>query len=93
MTITFPSLTTERWLLRPISSQDLPFVFQHFSDPAVGRFLLDDDLVTSHAEAQAIIDFFTELRSDTISAPSPGDRATCRKRSNRFSRLALSTCN
>ncbi len=60
MTIIFPNLATDRLLLRPISPQDLAFVFQHFSDPAVGRFLLDDDLVTTHAESQAIIDFFNK---------------------------------
>lgn len=54
----FPVLATERLLLRPIAPDDLEFAYQHFSDPDVGRYLLDDDPVVSHAQAQAIIDFY-----------------------------------
>jgi len=58
MNDTFPELATERILLRPISPSDIAFAFQHFSNPDVGKYLLDDDPVTSLAQAQAIIDFY-----------------------------------
>lgn len=58
MSTIFPELTTERLLLRPLTAGDLDFVFRHFADPDVGRYLLDDDPVTSIDQAQAIVDFY-----------------------------------
>jgi len=55
----FPSLETERLLLRPLSAGDLEFVFQHFSDPDVNRYLLDDEPVATREQAQAIVDFYS----------------------------------
>ncbi len=57
-THTFPTLETDRLFLRPLAQGDLAFVFQHFSDPAVYRYLLDEAPVTTLEEAQAIIDFY-----------------------------------
>lgn len=54
----FPALATERLILRPLSPDDLEFVFQHFATPDVGRYLLDDAPVTTRAQAQAILDFY-----------------------------------
>lgn len=54
-----PSLETERLLLRPLSRHDLEFVFRHFSDPEVNRYLLDEEPVTTREQAQAIIDFYS----------------------------------
>lgn len=54
----FPPLETARLLLRPLVQDDLEFLFRHFSDPQVYRYLLDDDPVTTRAEAQAILDFY-----------------------------------
>ncbi|MBL8093246.1 MAG: GNAT family N-acetyltransferase [Anaerolineales bacterium] len=54
----FPELATDRIRLRPISHADLTFVFEHFSDLDVGKYLLDDDPLTSLEQAQAIIDFY-----------------------------------
>ena len=53
-----PSLETERLLLRPLSALDLEFVFRHFSDPHVSRYLLDEEPLTTREQAQAIIDFY-----------------------------------
>lgn len=54
-----PSLETERLLLRPLSMLDLEFVFRHFSDPEVNRYLLDEEPVTTREQAQSIIDFYS----------------------------------
>ena len=54
----FPTLETERLILRPLAADDLEFVFRHFSDPQVGRYLLDDEPVTTRTQAQAILDFY-----------------------------------
>jgi [ribosomal protein S5]-alanine N-acetyltransferase len=60
----FPALDTERLRLRPIGRGDLPFVLQHFLDPAVQRFLLDDEPIQTAEQAAAILDFY-------LSAPQP----------------------
>ena len=52
------TLETERLFLRPLTANDLEFVFRHFSDPAIKRYLFDDDPVTTREQAQAIIDFY-----------------------------------
>jgi ribosomal-protein-alanine N-acetyltransferase len=54
----FPTLETERLLLRPLTNVDLEFVFQHFSDPDVNRYLLDEEPITMREQAQDIIDFY-----------------------------------
>lgn len=64
MSVTFPELATQRLLLRPISPDDLEFAYQHFSDPEVGRYLLDDDPVTSLDDAKAIIDFYVSPNAE-----------------------------
>ena len=55
----FPSLETARLFLRPMSTLDLEFVFRHFSDPDVNRYLLDEEPVTTLEQAQDIIDFYS----------------------------------
>jgi [ribosomal protein S5]-alanine N-acetyltransferase len=54
----FPSIETARLLLRPLAAGDLDFVFQHFSDPKVGRYLVDEEPLTTWAQAQEIVDFY-----------------------------------
>jgi len=54
----FGALETARLLLRPLAAGDLDFVFQHFSDPEVGRYLVDEEPLTTREEAQAIVDFY-----------------------------------
>lgn len=55
---TFPPLDTSRLLLRPLDADDLDFVFRHFSDPEVNRYLLDEEPLATREQAQAIIDFY-----------------------------------
>ena len=54
----FLALETARLLLRPLAAGDLDFIFQHFSDPEVGRDLVDEEPLTTRTEAQAIVDFY-----------------------------------
>lgn len=61
----FPSLTTQRLRLRPLAATDVDFVFAHFADPAIDRFLLDDDPVRTREEAQAIVDFYVSAAGPT----------------------------
>ncbi|MCA9755949.1 MAG: GNAT family N-acetyltransferase [Candidatus Eisenbacteria bacterium] len=53
-----PVLETERLQLRPIGQGDLEFVFRHFGDPAICRYLKDAPPVETTEEAQGIIDAF-----------------------------------
>jgi ribosomal-protein-alanine N-acetyltransferase len=55
----FPSLETERLLLRPLNNGDVEFVFRHFSDPDVNHYLLDEEPLATWEQAQAIVDFYT----------------------------------
>ncbi|MBK8051428.1 MAG: GNAT family N-acetyltransferase [Anaerolineales bacterium] len=56
----FPSLTTPRLGLRPLTLADTDFVFQHFADPLVAKYLMDAPPLTDRAEAEAIIRFYLE---------------------------------
>jgi [ribosomal protein S5]-alanine N-acetyltransferase len=51
-------LHTERLILRPLRRDDTAFVVRHFTDPAVHRFLLDNEPITDADEAAAIVDFY-----------------------------------
>jgi len=50
-----------------MTSTDVTFVFQHFSNPDVGPYLLDDDPVTTleQAQAQAIVDLCVSTGADS----------------------------
>ena len=54
----FPDLETERLKLRQLTLDDTQFIFQHFSDPLVTQYLMDEPPLTSEDEARAIINFF-----------------------------------
>ena len=54
----FPTLETERLVLRPMELKDLDFVFRHFSDPQVTQYLYDNPPLKDKVEAQQIIDFY-----------------------------------
>jgi ribosomal-protein-alanine N-acetyltransferase len=56
----FPPLETERLMLRPLAAEHLDFVFRHFSDPDVHRYLVDEEPVSTRAQAQEIVDFYAE---------------------------------
>jgi ribosomal-protein-alanine N-acetyltransferase len=60
MYIDFPPLETNRLHLRALTSDDLDFVFRHFSDPEVNRYLLDDESITTLEQANEIIDFYSQ---------------------------------
>jgi len=61
----FPTLETERLNLRQLTLEDTDFVFRHFSDPAVTRYLMDEPPVTDHAQAREIIQFYLEPAGKT----------------------------
>lgn len=54
----FPELDTERLHLCQLTIDDLDFVYQHFSDPRVAEFLLDEPPISNIAQAQEIIEFY-----------------------------------
>jgi ribosomal-protein-alanine N-acetyltransferase len=53
----WPALETERIILRKIRNTDIEFIFQHFSNPDVCRYLVDAEPVKTLEEAQEIIDW------------------------------------
>lgn len=55
-----PHLESERLMLRPLTPADLEFVYQHFSNPDITRYLHDEEPIRTREEAQAIVDFYTE---------------------------------
>jgi ribosomal-protein-alanine N-acetyltransferase len=59
------TLETERLLLRPISRDDTAFAAQHFTDPEVNRFMLDDEPTTTAAEAAEIVAFYVDTPGDS----------------------------
>ncbi len=56
----FPQLETERLVLRQLTLDDTDFIYQHFSNPDVYRYLLDDDPVTSRGQAEEIVRFYVD---------------------------------
>ena len=56
----FLPLETEHLHLRPLTPDDAGFVFQHFSDPAVTQYLLDEPPLTDYEQAKALIEFYLE---------------------------------
>lgn len=53
----WPSLETEKIMLRKITDQDLDFILSHFCDPNVCRYLVDNEPTNSSEEAKEIIDW------------------------------------
>lgn len=60
------TLQTARLTLRPLGRADLAFAVRHFTDPAVNRFLLDDEPITTAAQAEAIVDFYVAPAGDSF---------------------------
>jgi len=56
----FPPMETERLLLQPLTIEHTDFIFQHFSNPAVAKYLLDEPPVTEYSQAQEIVRFYLE---------------------------------
>lgn len=61
----FPPLETERLVLRCLAAGDADFVFRHFSDPEVTRFLLDEDPLTHRSQAEELIRSYLEPTGKT----------------------------
>jgi len=61
----FPNLQTNRYILRQLTLEDTDFVFQHFSNPQVTQYLMDEPPVADVEEAQTIIKFFKNPESKT----------------------------
>jgi ribosomal-protein-alanine N-acetyltransferase len=59
----FPSLESDRLRLRQLTSDDVEFVFRHFSDPRVTEYLMDEPPLTELGQARAIIDFYADPES------------------------------
>jgi len=61
----FPNLESKRLYLRQLTSSDADFVFQHFSNPSVTEYLMDEPPLTEPPQAQEIIEFYKdpELKS------------------------------
>lgn len=61
----FPTIETDRLLLRALSMDDLEFVYKHFSDPLVTQYLMDEPPLADRAGAEVIIRFYLELEGKT----------------------------
>ena len=55
----FRPLETNRLILKPIELADRKFIFEHFSNPDVCRFMVDEVPFTRIEEAEEIIRFYT----------------------------------
>ena len=58
-------LHTDRLVLRPMSPDDVEFVFRHFSNPAVHQYLVDNAPVATRERARSIVEFYTGAESST----------------------------
>ncbi len=56
----FTALETPRLLLRNLTVEDTDFIFRHFSDPAVTKYLMDQPPLTELEGAQEIIQFYQQ---------------------------------
>lgn len=56
----FAPLETERLNLRPMEAGDLDFVFEHFSDPQVHKYLFDAEPTTTMSLAEEIVGFYAD---------------------------------
>jgi ribosomal-protein-alanine N-acetyltransferase len=54
----FSALETERLFLRQLDLHDTDFIFQHFCDPEVTRYLMDEPPLTEYAQAQQLIKWY-----------------------------------
>ena len=57
---TFKTLETSRMILRKMNDDDLEFVFKHFSNEDVCRYLYDNEPLKTKRQAQRIIDVYKE---------------------------------
>ena len=62
----FPNLETKRLILRRLTFDDVSFIFQHFSDPHVTQYLLDEDPLTRREEAKEMIQQYADPTGKTF---------------------------
>lgn len=62
----YEQLVTDRLILRNFISTDLDFIYNHFKDSFVSRYLYDNEPPETHSEAQEILDWCMDLDSDHI---------------------------
>ncbi|MBM7616237.1 GNAT family N-acetyltransferase [Alkaliphilus hydrothermalis] len=54
----FPEIETERLKLRELTMEDVDFVFAHFSDEDICRYLYDEEPFSSKEEAVGLISWY-----------------------------------
>lgn len=54
------NIETDRLLLKGLDASDVPFLFEHFSDEYVCRYLYDAEPFTSISEAENLVATFTD---------------------------------
>ena len=57
----FTELETNRLLLRNMIPDDREFIYRHFSDTQINKYLFDAEPVTDMKEADEIIEFYRQL--------------------------------
>lgn len=62
----FQRLETSRCILRKFKTSDLDFVFSHFRDGFVSKYLYDNEPPKNKAEAREILDWCLDTNSDHI---------------------------
>lgn len=62
----FTELETERLSLKNIGRDDREFVYRHFSDETITRYLYDEEPLISIGEADQIIDFYLRPEPRTM---------------------------
>lgn len=60
----YPIVETDRLILKELTPQDVDFIYKHFSDEDVCRYLFDNEPLTSIEGAQAIIDFYLDPKQN-----------------------------
>ncbi|WP_207655736.1 GNAT family N-acetyltransferase [Vallitalea okinawensis] len=56
----FPDFETERLILKNINPNDIKFIYEHFSNDIICKYLYDEEPVKTQEEAQGIIDFYKD---------------------------------
>jgi ribosomal-protein-alanine N-acetyltransferase len=62
----YQKLETARLMLRNFESSDLDFVYSHFQDNFVSKYLYDNEPPQNLTETQEILDWCIDLKSDHI---------------------------
>ena len=63
--LSFIALQTDRLILRRLTIKDSDFIFQHYHNPRVTQYFLNEPLVANYEQAQAIIKSYLEPEGKT----------------------------